>query len=418
MWSRRFCTELGLVLEAWGSRVVSRRTRLQIDLASGSLKAVVVWTGAVSAVTCWLAVGCISSPGAADRGMAFSRGPARYQSLPVALAAVSSTSPLSLPRCSWLGPAVVPGKRDFTLRVRRRLETPAVSGAPLRWLREKPCGCSLPLPALRACVGKGGEQREGREPELPVRARRGGKSTWRWGGWRAALGGRVAFCGSCSCRALPRQLWCCCFTLRLGVLIRKSLPRWMLFFLGVILSSEAVSGTRVPAPGWLRFRAEGRCSPWLEALRRERDAGWDPSAGCLVLTNDGMLGAGPLLLAGAMRFGTACDVGLGPGRPLLWRWEQGSRQPCRCGWSGELSLHGAVALLRVWSLQRCRCQRSPDFGSGLLVAQPPASALRAADLAPLGQTDTGARHPSLGKEPTLRSVCWGPGSWRAGVLLT
>lgn len=43
---------------------------------------------------------------------------------------------------------------------------------------------------------------------------------------------------------------------RLGMLLRKILPRWMLLFFGVILSLGAVSSMQDPALGWLGFRAE------------------------------------------------------------------------------------------------------------------------------------------------------------------
>lgn len=87
---------------------------------------------------------------------------------------------------------------------------------------------------------------------------------------------------------------------RLGVLVMKNLPRWMLLSLGMILPLEAVCGTQdLPWGGW-GLGQKGHCSPWLEALHRELDTGWTPHFGCLVLADDGMLGASPLLLAGAM----------------------------------------------------------------------------------------------------------------------
>lgn len=74
MQRRRFCVELGLFSEAWelgrlpeeGAGWYLRGRGLQFDSASGSLKAFVVQTGAVPAVTRCLAssVGCVASPGA------------------------------------------------------------------------------------------------------------------------------------------------------------------------------------------------------------------------------------------------------------------------------------------------------------------------------------------------------------------
>lgn len=61
----------------------------------------------------------------------------------------------------------------------------------------------------------------------------------------------------------------------------------------------SLAGRTLPWDGW-GLGQKGCRSPWLQALSREWDAGWAPSTGCLVLTDDGMLGAGPLLLAGAM----------------------------------------------------------------------------------------------------------------------
>lgn len=175
----------------------------------------------------------------------------------------------------------------------------------------------------------------------------------------------------------------------------------------------AVSGMHNPALGWFGFR-----SPWLKALRREWDAGWAPSTGCLMLADDGMLGAGPLLLARAMRFGTARDVGLGPGQPLRWLWEQHSCQPCRHGWSG-----------RAQPLWGQGSAGGPEPPAPLVPAQPLLQGRVACGPGPLrqsceqpiwlllGQTDTGARHPSLGREPTLESVHWSPRSWGPVFLL-
>lgn len=97
--------------------------------------------------------------------------------------------------------------------------------------------------------------------------------------------------------------------------------------------------------GGLRLGQKDHCSPWLEAICGEQDAGRAPSAGCLVLADDGMLGAGSLLLAEAMQFGMACDMGLGPGWPLCGL---GSCMVVSCAavaGQGELSLHKAAALL-------------------------------------------------------------------------
>lgn len=79
---------------------------------------------------------------------------------------------------------------------------------------------------------------------------------------------------------------------------------------------------------------------------------------------------------------------------------------------GELSLHRATALLG--SLQHHQCQHSPDF-SALALCISLASSRSGSSW---GRWDTGARHPSLGEEPTLESVCWRPRSWGAGFLLT
>lgn len=133
--------------------MVSHRTGLQFDSASGSLKAFVVQTGAVPAVTRWLAsasaVLCGTHLPTRSHGSSHGsqQGSSTFKPLSVTRtsllvpAAVASVSPLSLLRCSWLERAVVPGKRDFTLLVRRHSETLVVSEALLRWLREKPCGC-------------------------------------------------------------------------------------------------------------------------------------------------------------------------------------------------------------------------------------------------------------------------------------
>lgn len=61
-----------------------------------------------------------------------------------------------------------------------------------------------------------------------------------------------------------------------------------------------MSAREDPALGWLEFRAERSLFPLAAGIVREWDAGEAPSIGCLVLADDGMLGASPLLLAGAV----------------------------------------------------------------------------------------------------------------------
>lgn len=106
------------------------------------------------------------------------------------------------------------------------------------------------------------------------------------------------------------------FHCRLCGLVRKDMPRWMFLSLGVILSGSClqhagpypvvagVSGREVTTLGWSIAQGPG-CR-------------LAPSTGCLVLADDGMLGTSLLLLAVAMWFGTAHDVGLRAGQPLWW----------------------------------------------------------------------------------------------------
>lgn len=53
---------------------------------------------------------------------------------------------------------------------------------------------------------------------------------------------------------------------RLGVFIRKNLPRWMLLSRGPILSLGATSGTQDPALGWLAFRAARSSLPFTGGI--------------------------------------------------------------------------------------------------------------------------------------------------------
>lgn len=69
-----------------------------------------------------------------------------------------------------------------------------------------------------------------------------------------------------------------------------------------------------------------------------------------MLADDGILGAGPLLLAEAMQFGMARDMGLGPGWPLCGLGSCVIVSCATVAGQGELSLHKAAALLGDRSL--------------------------------------------------------------------
>ena len=96
------------------------------------------------------------------------------------------------------------------------------------------------------------------EPKLPVPAQKGGKSIL-----HAEVLGMESHPGQQDSPVRVLQLPCSpttalvlLFHPRLGMLIRKNLPRCMLLSLGVILSLGAVSDMQDPALEWLGFRSE------------------------------------------------------------------------------------------------------------------------------------------------------------------
>lgn len=264
------------------------------------------------------------------------------------------------------------------LRVWRLSESPVASGALLGWLQEKPFGCALPLPAPGLAAGKGGSGTKAGESELPIPAQRGGKSI-------LILHTEILGMESCpGWQDSPGWVLLAALVLlfhpSLGVLIRENLPGWMLLFLGLILFLGAVSSTQDPAVGWFGSRAEGSLLPLSGGIAQ--------GAGRLVRADDGMLGAGPWLLAGAMRFGSACDVGLGQaGLSAGFGSSVAVGRATAACW-GSLSLREATALLGDRSLRHRRGQHSPDLGGWLLVPWPLHQACEQLILLLLGQRDT------------------------------
>lgn len=74
----------------------------------------------------------------------------------------------------------------------------------------------------------------------------------------------------------------------------------MLGLLGVVLSSGAACSTQGDARGWFGQQEGRSLLPRAGGIAR---GAVGPQAGCFVLADDGILGASPVLLAGAMGCG-------------------------------------------------------------------------------------------------------------------
>lgn len=95
----------------------------------------------------------------------------------------------------------VPGRRDFTLPVRRHSGTPTASGAPLGKLRERraPCQrCRLPA----SCVGKQAENVSSRSPSEGK-----GRASCLWRGGIGGLGAGVAVLSRVGDVAKEKSAW-------------------------------------------------------------------------------------------------------------------------------------------------------------------------------------------------------------------
>lgn len=119
-----------------------------------------------------------------------------------------------------------------------------------------------------------------------------------------------------------------------------------------------------------------------------------------MLTDDGMLGTSPLLLAVAMRFGTAHDVGLRPDQlsggfgsdvAVSWATVAGKREP---------NIRGATVLLEGQTLQLHLQQHGPNW------CRDPLHQSCEQQIWLLGQVDTSATIRHWVKSPRLK-VCSG-----------